>query len=186
MKITFLFTLLFVLFTGISYSENEVVKELGITAHNFTALSTWPQSAKRTKSLDTEVSDTNGYLMSKKVIVRPLTKSEMTKMLKDINLLVAGGKSTWGKNEIKFCLDEKILVGREKGTNSSSLDWKKALTREEFAAGLARMERRIDNHDNNKSAHHFLQVKINRLTFMFWIMAAIVAFFVGFFLLWRR
>lgn len=134
--------------------------QLAIAAENIERLSTWSPSPERTEALDNEVHVTCQFLTEQKVINNTLTSSQLVQMLKDLGFLKSGA-STWGKNEVAFCLKEGILVGRTAGTTPESAEWKTYVTREEFATGLARADRRTDekvrtavgNHNADSTSH---------------------------------
>lgn len=137
-------------------SVTEVKQQLEIAAANFETLSTQPASPERTQLVEREIQKTNVYLTKTNVVKQTLSKSQLVRMLKDLGYLRSGA-STWGRNEVNFCLQEKILAGRTDGTTPASAEWKRFCTREELATGLSRVYQAIDgkisDHDKNVDTH---------------------------------
>ena len=120
---------------------NEVGKQLAYAAKNTENCYSYPEPA-RTQCFEREVTNVNSYLVKYHMVVNNvgLTKQGLYMFLKDHGLLKSG-PATWGKDEVDFCISQGILYGRAPGTTSQSKEWQTACTREEFAAGLARVTR---------------------------------------------
>lgn len=116
---------------------------LATTARNLEILASRPFSRERHAEVRREVNVTNNYITQRHIVQQVLSPSQLVQMLKDLHYLRSGA-STWGKYEVKFCLDEGILVGRNKGATPASAEWKMFVSREELAAAQARQDRRVD------------------------------------------
>jgi len=174
-------------------------EQLAIAAENIETLTTWSPSPERTEALVNEVHITNRFLTEQKVIKQTLTSSQLVQMLKDLGYLKSGA-STWGKNEVAFCLKEGILVGRTAGTTPESSEWKTAVTREEFATGLARADRRTDEKVGEAVGNHNADIAshpdIRRTDNWQWFWLRLIGILLGFAILiwalarlyrwWRR